>query len=454
MSTLAELLQSHFRNKGLSAREVAGRLGISYPSLLSWATKGGIPRKAEHRDALRRELVLQPDEFARALAESGRDTVDLPADGPLDLRQLVVKHLHERGLTERTFADLSGISYAILVGITKHGQVPRAGTIDQLAEKLGISAEDVRAAASRGRTAAGEAGVAGPPDSPGLARLAAERVAASGMSAAAFAHAHGIPYLALSALLSTGRPPERAEALESLKTALGLDEAAFAAGIERAASAPEPSNPRDAVQAAHPLHEAIVRLVREKGWTTSALSAAAGISQLTAARLLKQGELPARENTHAKIRQLLGLDEAAYADLLARSRPPEPEKPPRPEPVVEPEPEPLHPLHAALRSFMRERDLTQQAFAKAVDLGIQTAAGLLKGELPVRQSTHEKLRQLLALDETAYAALLPAQPDRPARVAKVAVVDDEAQRLASAICGLDAEQREAVWQLVKALKSR
>lgn len=468
MPTLADVLQAHFRAKGISAREVASRIGVSYPSLLAWSQKGGVPRKAEHRDALRRELVLQPDEFARVLAASGREVVDLPSEGPLDLRQIVLKFLYERGLTERTFADISGIPYATLIGITKRGQAPRAGTLELLAGKIGVPVDDLRAAAQRGKEseiAGGDAPtsaeVAVPAPQPGLARMVAERVAASGLSAAAFAHTNGISYIALSHLLSTGKPPEDREALEPLKAALGLDDAAFAASLERSSAAPEPSDPRDAIQAAHPLQEALLRLVKERGLTASAFAAAAGVSQLTATRLLKQGDLPARAPTHAKLRQLLGLDEAAYEDLLGRSRPAAPASAAVPEPAPEPESEPLHGLHAALRALVRERGMNQQAFAAAVDLGIQTATGLLRGELPVRQTTHAKLRSLLGLDEAAYAALLPAAAQRPARpraagaTAAVATDEDpEVARLAHAIRELGDEQREAVWQLVKALRSK
>ena len=41
---------------------------------------------------------------------------------------------------------------------------------------------------------------------------------------------------------------------------------------------------------------------------------------LTAAKLLKRGELPGRATTHEKLRVLLGLTEIAYRDLLASSR--------------------------------------------------------------------------------------------------------------------------------------
>lgn len=471
MATLSELLQAHFASKGTSAREVAIRLGISYPSLLAWASKGGIPRKSEHREMLRRELALPPDEFSRALAASGRDSVDLGGDGPQDLRQLLLRHLAERGLNERSFADLSGIPYAAVIGITQRGQAPRAGMIELLAQHLGIEPDAVRAAAGRaydgGEAAAGHAAAAAADPAkpvPSLSRLAAERIAASGMSAAAYAHAHGIAYLPLSTLLKTGNPPAQPEVLAALKAALDLDDASFAQSLERTRDTPEPSDPHDALVSAHPLHEAIQRLVRERGWTASAFAEAAGVSQLTAARLVKHGELPARAPTHAKLRQLLGLEQAAYDDLLARSRPAEapaavaPEPPPA---AAEPEPDPLHPLHAAVRAHVREHGLTQQAFAAKAGLSVLTTAKILKGELPGRGGTHDKLRQALAMDQAAYddlvgrsggAAGAEAEPDP--EPAPVSAVMDEAQRLARAIVDLRPDQRAAVWKLVTALKRK
>lgn len=403
---LADLLKAHIEHTGSSARALAEKLDASYPSVLAWMSKGGVPRKPEHREALRRELALATDVFARVLAASSKDPIDIPADGPLDLRQLVLKHLGERGLTERTFADLAQIPYATLMGVTRRGAVPRGGTLEQLAQAIGLPIEAVREAASRTRGEAEAAGhpveITDEPDTRGhavpetrshsadpvvaeaapaggeLARIANERVAASGLSAAAYARTHDLPYLALSRLLATGLEPESPEILAQLR-------AAFPPALVPAA-APAVREARPAEPGSHALHRS---------------------------------------------------DDA--------------------------EPPAGHPLHAALLRLMRERGWSQMRFAKESGLAVPTAAKLLKGELPGRGPTHQKLRELLGLDEAAYTALLPPTPEAgeesaPARRALQPKADpprdpDEA-RLVRAIGELDASQRAAVWQLVRTFRDQ
>lgn len=403
---LADLLKAHIEHTGSSARALAEKLDASYPSVLAWMSKGGVPRKPEHREALRRELALATDVFARVLAASSKDPIDIPEDGPLDLRQLVLKHLGQSGLTERTFADLAKIPYATLMGVTRRGAVPRGGTLEQLAQALGLSMDVVREATQRTR---GEAEAAGHPveitDEPDthahaavelpaghshvetapvldaggeLARIANERVAASGLSAAAYARTHDLPYLALSRLLATGLEPDSPEILAQLRAAF----------------------PPALVPAAVPAERAPQR--------------------------------PADEGSRALHRS----DDAESAAG--------------------------HPLHAALLKLMRERGWSQMRFAKESGLAVPTAAKLLKGELPGRGPTHQKLRELLGLDEAAYTALLPPSPQssedsgssRRAISAKVETRDPEELKLLRAIGELDDSQRAAVWQLVRTFRKQ
>jgi transcriptional regulator with XRE-family HTH domain len=490
MTTLADALKSHVATTNTSVREIAERIGVSYPSLLAWTSKGGVPRSAEHREALRRELAMPTEEFARLIAASQREPVAIPGEGPLDLRQLVLQYLYQRGLTERTFADLSGIPYATIIGITKHGSVPRAGTIEQLADKLGMPVDDVRAAATRthgialemsaaeatatGQVVASEAvaeptetygapAAAAADEAPGqgvgLARLVAERIAASGLSAAAWARTHGVSYLVLSSMLSSGQVPEDETIVSALRAAVAADQAAAPPVQPRPRGRrPLPSSGQEPeITPTTPMHAAILALVRERGFNQAAFAKAADITALTAAKLIKKGELPGREKTHAKMRALLGLDETAYADLLDRSRPDGFSPPPAP-PQPVPEEPPKHPLHEALRALVRERGMNQGTFSKALDVSALTGAKLLKGELPGREKTHAKLRVLLGLDEAAYDDLIrrssPEVPGKAPRGQKAAQpeaepVDPEVAKLSRAIKGLDDEQRSAVWKLIK-----
>lgn len=407
---LADLLKAHLQATGGSARALAEKLDASYPSVLAWMSKGGVPRKPEHREALRRELAMAPDAFSRVLAASSKEPIDIPDAGPLDLRQLLLKHLGERNLTERTFADLSNIPYATLMGITRRGAVPRGGTLDQLAQALGVAIELVRESASRTRGEAEAAGhpvevtaeaeptahavesahaaaevhsalVAEPTPSGELARVANERVAASGLSAAAYARTHELPYLALSKLLATGIEPEDAEVLGKLR-------AAFPVQRTQRPAPPAPSAPPAPVQESS----------GESG--TRALHRTGG---------------------------------ASVGD---------------------------HPLHEALLKLCRDRGWSQQKFAQVSGLAVPTASRLLKGDLPGRGPTHLKLREVLGIDESAYQALLPPEPQsaeesEPPRAAKPAAGEDaEVLKLCRAINDLDVDQRAAVWQLVKTFRGR
>lgn len=404
---LADLLKAHLQATGGSARALAEKLDASYPSVLAWMSKGGVPRKPEHREALRRELAMAPDAFSRVLAASSKEPIDIPHDGPLDLRQLLLKHLGERNLTERTFADLSNIPYATLMGITRRGAVPRGGTLDQLAQALGVSIEFVREAANRTRGEAEAAGhpvevtaeaepmahavesahaaaevhsalIAEPSPSGELARVANERVAASGLSAAAYARTHELPYLALSKLLATGIEPEDAEVLARLRAAFPVQRTAVTGASASSASVQQSSG--------------------ESG--TRALHRTGG---------------------------------ASVGD---------------------------HPLHEALLKLCRDRGWSQQKFAQVSGLAVPTASRLLKGDLPGRGPTHLKLREVLGIDAAAYQALLPPEPQsaeepEPPRAAKPAASEDaEVLKLCRAVNDLDDGQRAAVWQLVKTFRSR
>lgn len=403
-ATLAELLKSHLAAQGLSARALAERLDASYPSVLAWLHKGGLPRKPEHREALRRELAIAPDVFARVLAVSLREPVAIPDEGPFDLRQILLKHLGEHNLTERTFADLAGIPYATIMGITRRNAVPRAATIERIAQVVGLPLATVQEAAGRTREAAapsedGEQPIEAPlsapaaiiaeseapPEVPGgeLARTAAERIAASGMTAAAYARTHDLPYLALSSLIATGREPENPELLAQLRAAFPVTPS-----TAPAVSGAEDSRPR---AAAAP---------RTRGAARSQAAEAA----------------------------------------------------------------PAHALHAALRDLMQRKGWTQQRFAEVAGLAPPTAAKLLRGELPGRGPTHQKLRTVLEISESEYRSLLPAESSAAASASEPPAAEAsttqapkagprgrvETDRLTRAIGTLDNDQRNAVWKLVEA----
>lgn len=339
MARLQDLLAQHLEQRNLAARTFADRSGIPYPTLLGVLNKGTVPRKPEHREALRRELGVDAGAWAGIIAASQRDGVEIPTEGPLTLQQLVLKHLLAQGHTEQSFAKATGIPYPTLMGVTRRSALPRADTLARLAETLGVPLEQVRAAAECSRSGrrdggneegadeqpSGDAGDTQVGDSghstPSLAQLAAEAVALSGGSIAAWARQHGVPYLSLTRLITHGEPPRKQAALDPLRAALNLGPERFTACLARSRNHPEPAHvAKHNEQPVTPLQAALQAAVQERNLTLKAFSEAVDLSPLTASRLLKAGELPGRVTTHEKLRAFLGLGSDDYQGLLNRSR--------------------------------------------------------------------------------------------------------------------------------------
>ncbi len=346
MPQLRELLQQHISRSESSARAFSERTGISYPTVLALLHKGSVPRKPEHREALRRELSIQQDDWASIIAASQRDGIEIPREGPLTLRQLVLKALLAQGYTEQTFAKISGVPYATIMGVTRKGAIPRADTLATIAEKLGIEPSEMADAASRSRAGravegfepSGEVVLLSPAQDhangddappaprpasgtpPFLAQLVADRISAAGLSVAAFARSHALPYLSLHRLLSAGVPPEHEAALQALESALGVGPDAFRASLQRSLEHPTPAVQPSESAARTPLQDALQGLVKGRNLTTKAFAELADLSVLTATKLLKHGDLPGRSSTHDKLRSLLQLSERDYEELVRRSR--------------------------------------------------------------------------------------------------------------------------------------
>jgi transcriptional regulator with XRE-family HTH domain len=358
MPQLKELLQSHLAQKDISLRTFAERTGISYPTILALLSRGHAPRKPEHRESLRRELGLDQEAWAAVLAASQRDGVDIPAEGPLTLQQLVLKSLLAQGFTEQSFARVSGVPYPTLMGLTRKGAIPRTDTLGVIADKLGIPREDLEAAVevSRARRDAEELEAAAegedhepsddesggapaltePPggapaasspangaeteEIPHLAQVVADSIASHGVSVAAFGRQHGIPYLSLNRLISQGVPPRRKSVLEPLARALGLSDEVFETSLQKSKRSPTPATAPKDEDPLTPLQEALQRVVRARNLTTKAFAELADLSVLTATKLLKHGDLPGRQTTHEKLKNLLQLSEHEYQDIVRRSR--------------------------------------------------------------------------------------------------------------------------------------
>lgn len=242
------------------------------------------------------------------------------------LAQLVASALASQGLGGHTFAAMTGIP-AEQLDLVLAGRVPAdVAMLDRIADRLGLDRRMLRDASgldpgypnSIPPTELQETDVTDPEQN--LAQLAIEAVHTAGASMAAFARVHGIPYISLAQLIKTGEPPRRKSALDPLQKALGLNDDEFEAALEASRAQPTPGVTPEPAQDVTPLQAALLKVVADRKMTMKAFAEAADLSVLTAARLLKRGELPGRATTHEKLRNLLGLTEADYRRLLDDSR--------------------------------------------------------------------------------------------------------------------------------------
>jgi len=344
MATLQDLLKRHLDARNISVKTLAERLGMSYPTVLALIKKGSVPRSQEHRDALRNELELSTDAWAAVFSSSMRDGVDIPAEGPLTLQQLVTKAMLVQGYSEQSLADKSGVPYPTLLGVTRKGAIPRTDTIATMAEVLGIDAATMEDAVALSKDRRGlsehvstthahvgshsdtdtysENEDAEPTDmvAVSLAQVALDVITKAGVSTAYFAKENDIPYITLMRLIREGMPPVRSAMLQLMKKAFGLDEAAFESALDCSRANPAPASRAKASEiASNPLQASLLRVVDERGLTVKAFADLADLSVLTATRLLKKGDLPGRQATHGKLRGLLNLSESEYDLLLQRA---------------------------------------------------------------------------------------------------------------------------------------
>jgi predicted transcriptional regulator len=289
--------------------------------VLAAVKKGSLPRKPEHREALREALDITPDDWAGILAVSGRDHIDLGGSAPT-LQQLVLKAILGRGQTEQTFAQESGVPYPTILGVTRKGAIPRTETLVTMAAALSLALADVTAAVERSKAIRREGSPPVPdPATQSLAQMVANTARRNGQSLAAFARVHSLPYLAVMKLVGSGEPPTETDILERFAQALGMDTSEFGSLVDRSRDCPEPASMvnEDGDQVT-PLQAALKSVIEQKALTMKAFAELSELSVLTATRLVKHGALPSRTTTHAKLRSLLDLDEQTYGDLVSRSK--------------------------------------------------------------------------------------------------------------------------------------
>jgi predicted transcriptional regulator len=319
MSKLSEIIQGHLSKQTLSARAFADQVGVSYPTLLSLLNNGHVPRRPEHRESLRLALGCDHDGWANVLASS-RDGIELPSDDLCTLQQLVVKALYSQGFSEQSFARATGVPYPTILGITGKGAIPRRDTLDVIADALSLEKTVVEQAVENSKTARrSEERVADEMPIPVGASLK-EQVAAvierSGLSVAAFAREHDMPYLSLMKLLDAGVTPSQ-EVQDQLKKTVS-------AAMDQDMSDELPPSVQIVKVPAErallsPFQKALTDYIDQHALTLKAFAERCDVSVVTATRMARFGILPGRAGTHEKIRALLNLNEDDYARLIKDS---------------------------------------------------------------------------------------------------------------------------------------
>jgi transcriptional regulator with XRE-family HTH domain len=323
MRTLQELVQDHIGRTGTSARTLAEAAGMSYPTLLAVVNKGSLPRKAEHREALRQILGLQQQEWSIVILRSaGYEIAEKDVDPPT-FQVLVASAMLEKGFNEQTLSKTSKVPFPTVVNIVREGVVPKPDAIEALRHALGLDAAAVEHAVGRTRSQSikvAERTRQAVAANESLSQLLADRIRDAGQTIAQYARDHELGYLTLSRYLSSGQPPTDAAVRERLCMALGLTPAAFAAALARDAAKPQGvtvgGRAGDPPPDATSLQVALLRYLREHNLTIKSLSQKSGLSQITVSRLVKQGAPPSRARTHQQLQELLGLSETEYQQLI------------------------------------------------------------------------------------------------------------------------------------------
>ena len=326
-SSLQDVLHDYMNKHGMSAKALAERAEISYPTMLNVIKSGNIPRKPKHREALREILGFERDEWADILTSSGRHQSERhEKDAPPNLQQIVSKALYAQGYSEKSLANATGLPYATISGITRKGAVPRKHSLDKIIDVLELDAEEVDKAvrnshASRHQTEHEEDAFAEFDAIASIASIINQRLAESGVSLANYAKQVGTGYLTLSRLMNGKFKPDDLTEFEGLRNDLGLNEAEFAASVHLTEESHEVTSltirgkhpvPKEAT----PLQKALIAYMNQEHLTIKALAEKSGLSQLTMARIIKQQAIPSRASTHKKLQDLLELDHSSYLELI------------------------------------------------------------------------------------------------------------------------------------------
>ena len=236
MPTLKDLLETHLTQRRTTTRALAEETGVGLAALQALATKGQVPRKPEHREALRQAFGLDQAAWAKALAASGESgdtarsgaSTALTADTP-NLAQLVADAARRQGVSLGAFARAHELPYFSLARLVGTGIPPSDDeSHPRLAAALGLSAEQFAASLAKSTLHPEPAHMdadasQGTPLQTAL-RAVMER---KGMTMKAFAELSELSVLTATRLVKHGALPSRATTHQKLRALLDLSEADY-----------------------------------------------------------------------------------------------------------------------------------------------------------------------------------------------------------------------------------
>ena len=238
MPTLKDVVTDHLEAHGKSIRTLAREAGITYPTLLGVLNRGTVPRKKEHREALRKALGFDPEAWNEILVASTSSFSRDNSEDFMTLQQLISREMYAEGLTEQSLAEKAGVAYSTVMGITRKGSIPRKPSLMKIVNSLNIDDDTIEEAVQNSRSIR-QTGVnpvemnEDPEEIDHLSSIVVKHIMARQQTIGSFAQDLRIGYLTLSRFLSTGVPPQDKQVLTSLRRMLGIDTETFQAAFER-----------------------------------------------------------------------------------------------------------------------------------------------------------------------------------------------------------------------------
>lgn len=343
MPTIQVLLHEFMKKHDLNAAQVSKQTKIGYPTLLSILKDAKVPRKLEHRDALRKLLQVDTKVWTSALGKSLG--LDIPPDdgseGQDTLSALIARAMLNANMNEHSLAERCHVPFATIANIIRKNAVPRRPVLEVLAKELNIPTKRLWAVVDCTRltrivqcssrtdsktnpnvTKLQTTTKSIHQEDQGLAQIVVHHIAHKGLTIAGFARTLGASYLEVSRFLSSGRVPEDASLLKRIQNEIQLDERSFSCALKNSHEQPQAASLEEETQGipadANPLQAEILRFMQDHKLTMASIAKKTSLSMVTLNRVIRHGILPSRESTHTALCILLGIDRLVYDNLLCQ----------------------------------------------------------------------------------------------------------------------------------------